>query len=231
MASGYIPEKIIHYKLQFAILIFLIFLTGYIVLPNIIETDSDQSNELNNNTVMDIDGNIYHVIKIGDQTWMAENLRTTRFNDGETIPYVTGDNDWSNLRSPGFCWPKNDESNREDYGALYNWYAVDTGKLALKGWHIPTIEEWEILADNLGGSSNAGEKLKEIGFADSLAGDRIYTGEYVYVDEVGKYWASSDGGWHPSDAWYRSIALLENMLGLSSHPKMDGHSVRCIKDS
>jgi len=102
-----------------------------------------------NNMIVDIDGNVYHSVTIGTQVWMVENLKTTRYNDGTLISNITVDNEWFNYTSGAFCNYDNDENNVEKYGRLYNWYAVETGKLAPKGWHIPTDAEWEILIDYL----------------------------------------------------------------------------------
>ena len=84
-----------------------------------------------NTTVTDADGNVYHTITIGTQTWTVENLRTTKYNDGTAIPNVTNTTSWRNLTTPGYCWYNNDSTTyKATYGALYNWYAVNTGKLA-----------------------------------------------------------------------------------------------------
>lgn len=95
-------------------------------------------------TVSDADGNIYHTMKIGNQVWTVENLRTTKYNDGTAIPLVTDRNAWGYLTTPGYCWYDNDKNNMNKYGALYNWYTVNTGKLAPKGWHVPSDKEWDI---------------------------------------------------------------------------------------
>lgn len=104
----------------------------------------------NKNTIKDIDGNVYHSITIGTQVWMLENLKVTKYNDGTAIPLVTDATEWSLLTTPGFCWFNNDESaNKNSYGGLYNWYAVNTGKLAPTGWHVPTDAEWTVLENYL----------------------------------------------------------------------------------
>jgi uncharacterized protein (TIGR02145 family) len=95
-------------------------------------------------TIMDADGNIYHAVKIGDQVWTVENLRTTKYNDGIAIPLKTDRYAWEALKGPGYCWYENDENNGNKYGALYNWFAVNTGKLGPTGWHIPNDQEWDI---------------------------------------------------------------------------------------
>jgi len=102
-------------------------------------------------TIVDIDGNVYHTIKIGSQTWTIENLRTTKYNDGSTIPLITNDTTWSTLTTPGCCYYNNTTNvdSIEKYGALYNWHAVNTGKLAPTGWHISTNGEWDTLQNYL----------------------------------------------------------------------------------
>jgi uncharacterized protein (TIGR02145 family) len=102
-------------------------------------------------TVKDIDGNVYKTVTIGKQVWMAENLKTAKYNDGKTIPLVTDNTEWSNLSAPAYCWYNNDIANKEVYGALYNWYTVNTNKVCPKGWHIPIDAEWTTLTTYLGG--------------------------------------------------------------------------------
>jgi uncharacterized protein (TIGR02145 family) len=97
--------------------------------------------------VKDIDGNIYKTVTIGTQVWLAENLKTTKYNDGKSIPLVTDNTAWSNLTTPGYCWYNNDITNKNLYGALYNWYTVKTGKLCPGGWHVPKDIEWTILTN------------------------------------------------------------------------------------
>lgn len=99
----------------------------------------------NDKTVTDIDGNVYHTITIGHQMWTVENLKTTKYNDGSAIPLVEDRTQWSGLATPAYCWDMNDSSNKNKYGALYNWYAVNTKKLAPAGWHVSTDAEWDIL--------------------------------------------------------------------------------------
>lgn len=101
--------------------------------------------------LIDIEGNSYRVIQIGDQVWMAENLKTTKFSDGIDIPLITDDNKWANSMGPGYCWYNNDEnSNKDHYGALYNLFTVNTDKLCPDGWRVPADEEWQQLELYLG---------------------------------------------------------------------------------
>jgi uncharacterized protein (TIGR02145 family) len=119
------------------------------------------------NTVTDIEGNVYHTVKIGTQTWMIENLKVTRYTNGESIPNVTSAQQWNGFVNGAYCWYNNDIFFKDVYGALYNFYAIDGGnrQLAPKGWHIPSLEEWKILFDYLGGEKIAGNKLKESGLS------------------------------------------------------------------
>jgi uncharacterized protein (TIGR02145 family) len=100
-------------------------------------------------SVNDIEGNVYRTIQIGSQTWMAENLKTTKYNDNMPIPLETGGSVWGKT-SPFYCWYNNDRSTYGNiYGALYNWYAVKTGRLCPTGWHVPSETEWNVLRDYL----------------------------------------------------------------------------------
>ena len=115
-------------------------------------------------SMTDKDGNIYKTILIGTQTWMVENLKTTKYNDGTSIPFVSEPTSWSNLSTPACCWQQNDPARKVTYGVLYNWYTINTGKLCPKTWHVPSDSEWTALTDYLGGENVAGGKLKESGF-------------------------------------------------------------------
>jgi uncharacterized protein (TIGR02145 family) len=100
--------------------------------------------------LVDIDGNVYRTVKIGHQEWSTENLRVTKLNDGTAIPNVTDNTAWEGLTTPGYCWYNNDiTNNKEPYGALYNWYTVNTGKLAPAGWRVPTNADWITLENYL----------------------------------------------------------------------------------
>ncbi|HUI92714.1 MAG TPA: fibrobacter succinogenes major paralogous domain-containing protein [Chitinivibrionales bacterium] len=103
------------------------------------------------NTVTDADGNIYHTVKIGKQVWMVENFRATKWNDGTPIPHVSDSVAWHSLTTPGYCYYGN--TNNADtikrFGALYNWYCVDSKKFAPPGWHVPTDDDWDTLQNYL----------------------------------------------------------------------------------
>jgi uncharacterized protein (TIGR02145 family) len=204
-------------------------------------------------TIADIDGNVYKTIIIGTQTWMAENLKTTRYNNGTTIPYVTDDKAWLDLTTsatPAYCWYKNDTSYKTIYGALYNWYTVNTGILSPAGWHVPTDDEWDTLVNYLGGTPIAGYKLKETGtnhwstsgsfedngsgFTAVPGGFRNYNASFNNIGDDGYWWSSSESIYKsitPKNAWYWN---LDSHLGLANRSgdyyKSSGFSVRCIKN-
>jgi uncharacterized protein (TIGR02145 family) len=114
------------------------------------DTLSD-TNNVTKGTVTDVDENVYQTVKIGDQTWTMEDLRTTKYNDGSKIPLVTDNVEWSTLTTSAFCYYKNitHADSIKKYGALYNWYAVNTNKLAPAGWHVPSQSEWQQLKNYL----------------------------------------------------------------------------------
>jgi len=114
--------------------------------------------------VTDIDGNIYHTITIDEQVWMVENLKTTKYRNGDPIPYISDNKNLENITTGAYSIYGNDISHKSVYGALYNWLAVaDPRGIAPAGWHVPSDDEWTILIENLGGVEIAGGKLKEGG--------------------------------------------------------------------
>lgn len=196
-------------------------------------------------TVTDIDGNIYQTVSLGTQTWMKENLKVTRFNDGSPIPRVTDGMAWEQLVAPAYCWYRNDTANGEIYGALYNWYAIGSGKLAPEGWRCPTAEDWNTLANFLGGDSIAGGRMKEAGFSHWLdpntgatnssgftalpGGVRDEFGTFDYLGYIGGWWCSTESD--TSAAAY--FAMFNNyafLLKLGQN-KVLGGSVRLMKDN
>jgi uncharacterized protein (TIGR02145 family) len=102
-------------------------------------------------TMTDVDGHAYKTIKIGNQVWMAENLRTNKYSDLSDIPYVSDSTSWVSLKSAGFCYYNNtkNEDSINKFGALYNWYTVESNKLAPAGWHIPSDSDWDTLQEYL----------------------------------------------------------------------------------
>jgi len=206
--------------------------------------------------VNDVDGNSYHTIKIGTQTWMVENLKTTKFNDGAPITLIRDSASWKAALSPGYCFYRNDSAkNKLTYGALYNWYAVNTGKLAPKGWHIPTDAEWSVLIkyvsskyntscsaakalalnsiwrqDSTGCSvGNDQTKNNGSGFSAVPGGIRnVSSGSYASLDSNGNWWSSTQ----VVPGWAGRISLYNNFgdVGRGNEFTQAGLSVRCIKD-
>ena len=207
--------------------------------------------ECGSSTVNDIDGNVYNTVLIGSQCWLGKNLKTTKFSDGSDIPQVTDNTVWDTLTMPGFGWYDNNQSNKEPYGGLYNWYAVDIasngGKnICPEGWHVPSDEEWTALTDFLGGTGAAGGKLKEVGTAhwndpNSAAtnetgysalpgGYRESTGNYVRMGYLGRWWTTDIHPSFPFSSYYR--AMSNSSASVSEHfmTQKYGFSVRCLKD-
>jgi uncharacterized protein (TIGR02145 family) len=192
----------------------------------------------------DVDGNEYKTIKIGDQTWMAENLRTFKYNDGTAIPNVKGNTEWAGLTTEAYCTYNNTTKNDSiaTFGCLYNWYAVNTGKLAPKGWHVPTDAEWTTLIIYLGGESVAGGKLKETGtshwvspnvgatnetgFTALSSGGRAST--FYFILRMGGWWSATEE--NVDLAWTRYVYYNNSELARQSFLKDFGISVRCVKD-
>jgi uncharacterized protein (TIGR02145 family) len=207
-------------------------------------------------TVTDIDLNVYNTVTIGSQVWMAENLKTTKYNDGTAIPNVTVDAEWGALITGAYSDYGNNPANSNTYGRLYNWYAVDNNastEVASNGgknvcptnWHVPTDAEWTTLTTYLGGDSVAGGKLKETdtthwlspntgatnesGFT-ALPGDaRDHDGSYYKVGLSGYWWSSEET--FTTNAWSRFLYYDYTYVSRYDSGKRYGFSVRCIKDN
>ncbi len=206
--------------------------------------------KLPGDTVLDVDGNIYHKATIGSQVWLAENLRTTHYRNGDSIPLVTADAQWKLLTTGARCFYDNLPSNAKTYGFFYNWYAVtDSRGLCPEGWHVPSDDEWTQLGIILGGESVAGGKMKTTGtieqgnglwyapntgatnssgFTGIPGGYRINYGTYYSIGNVAYFWSSSDTTL--SNGW--NYVLDANNENLSRHYNFqtNGFSVRCIKN-
>jgi len=213
-----------------------------------------------NNTVTDIDGNIYNTVTIGTQVWMVENLKTTRYNNGRSIPLVSHGPTWYNLTSPAYCWYNFDDANKNIYGTLYNWYTVKTGKLAPTGWHVPTDAEWTTLENyliangyNCDGTTTGNKIAKSFAATtfwktDTTLGaigndlTRNNTSGFAGLPggcrgsggtfgSIGNY-----GYWWSSTeysaryVWYRYLHYDGFNVGRSNASKQYGFSVRCLRD-
>jgi uncharacterized protein (TIGR02145 family) len=210
---------------------------GLLVLSNGCKNDDTEVDKCK-----DLDGNVYKTVTIGNQTWMAENLKTTKYNDGSEIPL---DEVWNVPVTPAYCWYNNDKAtNGNTYGALYNWHAVNTKKLCPIGWHIPSNAEWAVLVDFLGGADLAGGKLKEngtthwtipnvgatdeVGFTALPGGMRRWNGEsFLNLKTNGNWWASNVGSANTS---YQNMKSENTIIQEYAGSVSNGFSVRCISD-
>jgi uncharacterized protein (TIGR02145 family) len=208
-------------------------------------------------TVTDTEGNIYNTITIGTQVWMAENLKTTKYNDNTAIPLVTDNTEWQALSTPAYCWYNNDEAtNKPVYGALYNWYTVNTGKICPAGWHVPSDTEWKTLEIYLGMTqsqadatgwrgTNQGTQIKNItgwsggsintntsGFSALPGGARDFASEGASVGQGSgvAWWTATE--YNTTIAWYRYVGLSQTTISRSdSNNKKYGFAVRCLRDN
>ncbi len=209
-------------------------------------------------TMTDIEGNVYRTITIGTQTWMAENLRTTRYRNGDPIPNgATTDWPLSTNTPGGYCSYNNtsDPDTIVTFGLLYNGYAVlDPRNLAPEGWHIPTAAEWDTLiafvaagegtTDVYGNNSVAGGRLRETGTlhwgranrATNSSGFTALPGGYRSLEKssfdqvgyTGNFWSATLYG--PGILWYCNTCSDFFTFGRGASPCFRGMSVRCIKD-
>lgn len=230
-------------------------------------------------TVTDIDGNLYHTIKIGKQVWMVENLKVTNLNDGTPIPYCkeyhgyhyvvkilglfpirkTSEIKWYDLKTPAFCHYNHDKANKSKFGSLYNWFAINSGKLAPTGWHVPTDVEWNELQDfliingyNWDGSKEGNKIAKSLAsknewknidregaigndlMKNNLSSFTAVPGGCRYDNEfkyIGDY-----GNWWSATENSSDLASSYTMYYYNcevfrgSTMKNSGYSVRCVKD-
>lgn len=204
--------------------------------------------------VTDIEGNVYKTVKIGDQVWMAENLKTTRYTDDAIIPNITENDDWIALTSDAYCWAKNEEDSYKSlYGALYNWFAVESGQLCPTGWHVPTDADFIKLEVSLGMNetdaaeekyrgTDQGSQLKNTsgwdkeGNGTNSSGFSALPSGYRYYDDGSTkglglicYFWSSDGV-DVTNAVYRRLDGDNAAVYRGGTHKQAGKSVRCVKN-
>jgi len=196
-------------------------------------------------TMNDIDGNTYNTVQIGSQCWMRENLKTTKYATGENILLVTDNQVWYYLNEGAMCYYNNDASNAHIYGALYNGYIAGDEDLCPEGWHVPTNDEWNILANELGGANIAGYKMKtvydwegeygyngngsnESGFSAFPAGACSgFGGGFFNMRYQAYFWSSTSSDWRKI---MRGLSSNSKELWSSGLENNYGFSVRCIKD-
>jgi len=215
---------------------------NYVIIPGI-----SAANPIVNqpdSPVTDIDGNVYQTVRIGTQVWMKENLKVSKYRNGNFIQTGLTESQWNSTTSGAYSMYNNDQANNAIYGKLYNWYAVkDSRELCPTGWHVPSDGEWTILENYLGGQTIAGGKLKSVsnywnspnvesvnssGFSGIPAGDQDYNGAFVNLGVLSFWWSNSQAS--PNSAWSR---VLRNSVGYSANHegiKQTGFSVRCLKD-
>ena len=199
-------------------------------------------------TVTDYDGNTYNTVKIGNQWWMVENLKTTHYANGDAIPDGTGAGVISEETDPKYWFVYNDDLNNvSTYGRLYTWHTVtDSRNVCPDGWHVPGDTEWTQLTDYLGGGGIAGGKLKEAGtthwnspnegatnesgFTGLPGGVRASgTGLFDNMGETCHFWAATEyGSWR---AWNQMLVHTDAHMTQYSTSKSHGFSVRCLKDN
>jgi uncharacterized protein (TIGR02145 family) len=195
--------------------------------------------------VKDASGNSYKTMKIGNQVWMAENLKTEQYSNGELIPNIQDNSLWGSFIKGALCHYDNLNQNDEVYGKLYNWYAVaDPRNVCPIGWHVPTDAEWTELTDYLGGLEVSGGKMKKMGlqywqrpnsdasnlsgFSGLAGGNRNNNGPFYNIGKFGYWWSSSES--EKSSAWYSYLNYNSGSSFKSSLNKQNGFSVRCIRD-
>jgi uncharacterized protein (TIGR02145 family) len=197
--------------------------------------------DLTYGSVTDYEGNIYKTVDIGTQTWMAENLKSIKYKDGTAIPFVTDVTKWGALSTPAYCWYNNDSIG---YGAMYNWYTVNTSMLCPAGWHVPSDAEWTTLEDYLGGSATASGKLREVGtthwsstnsdvtnesgFTALPGGYRNSFGSFNSIRSHAYWWTATQST--PVDAYSRGLYFGYNEVDRSSTNYRAGLFIRCVKD-
>lgn len=232
----------------------LLFILVVLFMLVLVDCTKKSPTQVDMNTVTDIDGNTYQTITIGNQVWMAENLKVTHYRDGTSINKVTIASEWANLLSGAYCAYENNDTNAVAYGYLYNWYAIsDEHNISPIGWHVPTDEEWKELEMYLGMSrseadgtawrgTDEGNKLKDIGtspwlthaiddsgFAALPGGSRYFNGIFYFMGSVGTFWTATAHSTY--GAWFRKLDSNHSEIYRLNYSLDFGFSVRLVKDN
>jgi uncharacterized protein (TIGR02145 family) len=205
-------------------------------------------------TVTDIDNNVYHTVIIGKQTWMSENLKVTKYRNGNPIPNVIDNTQWGKLTTGAYCDYYNNTTNVATYGRLYNWHAIhDNRNIAPTGWHVASDAEWKTLSDYIN-SVNSGLNLGKAmaftsgwkistsvgdigndqasnnssGFSALPGGYHSKDGNYYFIQEMALWWSATEAD--SAKSYYRSLYYGGVDLTRSSAYKEFGYAVRCVKD-
>ncbi len=217
-----------------------------LLLPLFIIVSNCKKEKADDDTVKDADNNTYNTVKIGEQWWMTENLKTTKYRNNTAIEFPNDNKtNWSNDKTGAYAWYNDDIANKNTHGALYNWYAVtNTSGLCPQGWKVPTESDWETLINSLGGNAVAGGKLKlggttywenpnigatnESGFAAKASGRRYFDGSYNNLKYFGHWWTATE----QYSTTAKAISLYHNdaETKISPEHKGIGFSVRCVKE-
>jgi uncharacterized protein (TIGR02145 family) len=226
------------------------FTTAAGATPHTCGTANVHNPDLTYGTMTDQQGNVYKTIVIGTQEWMAENLNTSIYRNGDAIPTNLSDSEWSATSNGAWAYYNNDPSYSCPYGKLYNWYTcVDARQLCPEGWHLPTDAEWTVLTDYLGGEDIAGGKMKTTGniegatgvwyspnqgainssgFSGVPGGGRLTNGDYATIGDEGYWWSSSESG--TNIAFHRNMSFNDDDAIRLYNFKRVGFAVRCLSD-
>lgn len=236
------------------ILLFTVFISFSVFISSCSKEDDDQTDDDiqivedgPGDSITDIEGNTYQTIWINGKNWMAENLKTTQFNDGTDITLEEDNSNWVSLSTEAYCWFDNDEAeHKEMYGALYNWFAVESDKLCPTGWRVPSENDWTNLFNYLAqngfeetqgialkasngwqnegnGTDNFGFKALPAGYRSSSVGGFLQTGRYGYL------WSSTEE--NENRAFLIILKDTEDNAELVDDVKRRGASVRCVKEN
>ena len=195
------------------------------------EADGDGFINYVPDSVIDLEGNIYHTVTIGKQVWMVENLKVSRYRNGDPIPIVYDNSAWSNLTSGAYCNFEHDEINSSEYGRLYNWYAItDQRNIAPEGWHIPDEEEWgtliALLANDKSTSGNNSWSAIAIRISGQV-GYRADSGTFDHSFGLRTWWSSTESD--VNNAWSTTEGF-DNQIRRDNKNKNYGLYLRCIRD-
>jgi uncharacterized protein (TIGR02145 family) len=241
-------NRLIILKKKFTIWIHSIFaLTVFLILTSSCKKDNTVQPDIKHSTVTDGDGNIYGTVIIGTQVWLTENLKTTKYRNGDLIATTTpAELDINEEVAPKYQWAyEGDEDNVSIYGRLYTWYAItDTRHICPAGWHVPSDAEWLTLENYLGGYTLAGGKLKETGTTHWITPNDVATNEtgftalpggwrnigLMFVDfaKFGGWWSSTEN--ITSEAFCKYVSYKSGAVYEESDSKKSGIAVRCLKD-
>ena len=198
--------------------------------------------------IYDVDSNDYKTIRIGEQEWMTENLRVTKFKGGTPISEVMDSSDWMNKGNgqiPSWCWFNNQNRNENPFGKLYNWFVVKGDSICPQGWSVPADTDFVVMQDFLGGAAIAGGKLKqdglehwqfpnqgatnESGFSGLPGGYRTAAGTFRNFGLIGRWWSKTPIPLS-DDGYYYRLDYLQSDLAVDWSPPGYGYSIRCFKN-